>query len=880
MDLSAPPPTFTCGLFRISGDGLAHALNEGARALAESEGWQFLAGETSMADPIWLKALREAREGAAPLEFRHLGDGREFQVTLVPESIVPPGSRAPVLAIVTPAADNPREAPLQKAAERLERVLRGSTDGGWEIDLATGRTLLSERWWEMLGYGGDRAGMEGVIWQNLCHPEDLGRVESIVAGLAGNQDEFIEVELRLLHRDGGYRTVQARAFVTRDTSGRPLLLSGLNRDVTEQRRIEHALRESEQHLRRLFDSMNSGFSLHEIIRDESGRPCDYRFLEVNAAFEKLTGLRRGDLIGKRVLEVLPETETVWIERFCNVAVTGKTDRFQNFSRELGRHYEVACYSPKPGQFAVLTFDVTERIKHEETIRERETRFLRLIENASDMITIVDLNSVIVYQSPSIERALGYRPEDLLGQDLFLLVHPDDVPAARARFQEAILGAGKPVNGEFRVRRKDGGWRTFAAVGTSLTGEGQFLINSRDVTDQRALETALRQSQKIEAVGRLSGGIAHDFNNLLTALKGYCFLLQTSSALGTEERDYLGEMMKAVDRASRLTKQLLAFSRQQAVTLRPVQLNPLVSSVFGLLSHLLGETVKIELRLSESELPIMADTGMMEQVLLNLAVNARDALPAGGSFLVETEHRVLSEAEAGGQRPGAPAGGYAILRTADNGTGIAPEVIARIFEPFFTTKAVGVGTGLGLAMVHGIVHQHGGWITVRSAPGEGTTFEIFLPTCLAPSASVESGAAGPKSEVPPRLGSETVLVVEDEAAVRDMVVLVLRRHGYRTLTAADGFEGLVQWRQHRDEIKLLLTDVVMPGGLGGHELARRLLQDKPGLPVICVSGHLPGRGPGPVTLPEGAVLLRKPFHPSDLAELVRSQLDRSKAAASE
>ena len=865
-------------MVRIRGDGVPLALNDLARRLARSPGWEFLESESPVADPAWIAALRDARSRGLPLEFLHRSAGGEFAVTLVPEAGGPLADRGPVLAIIGISPDSDAGAPLRQAAERLERILRGSTDGAWEIDMATGHTLLSDRWWEMLGYGPGHPKTRGTRWQELCHPEDLPRIESLVGGLSGNAQELIEVELRLLHRDGAYRIILARAYVKRDGSGRPLLLSGLNRDVTEQRRVEHALRESEQHLRRLFDSMNSGFSLHEILYDQAGRPCDYRFLEVNAAFEKLTGLRRADLVGRRVLEVLPETEPIWIERFCQVAVTGRTDRFQNFSRELGRHYEVACYSPKPGQFAVLTFDVTERIQHEEAIRERETRFLRLIENASDLITIVDLGSAIVYQSPSIERALGYRTEDLLGRDLFDFVHPEDAAQARGRFQEAILNAGKPVHGEFRIQHKGGGWRTFAVVGTSITGQAQVLINSRDVTDQRTLETALRQSQKIEAVGRLSGGIAHDFNNLLTALKGYGFLLQGSTALGAEERDYLGEMMKAVDRASRLTKQLLAFSRQQAVTLRPVQLNPLVSSVFGLLSHLLGEAVRIELQLSNAELPIMADTGMMEQVLLNLAVNARDAMPEGGSFLVATEHRVLSEEEASAQRSGAQGGGYAVLRTVDNGCGIPADVIPRIFEPFFTTKPVGEGTGLGLAMVHGIVHQHGGWITVKSSPGAGSTFEVFLPTHLAQAIPAEAAVALPPKAAVPRFGTETILVVEDEAAVRDMVILVLTRHGYRTLAAADGFEGLVQWRQRRDEIKLLLTDVVMPGGLGGHELAKRLLQDNPSLPVICVSGHLPGRGPEPVALPKGAVLLRKPFHPSDLAQLVRSELDRAKSAA--
>ena len=292
-------------MVRIRGDGVPLALNDLARRLARSPGWEFLESESPVADPAWITALRDARSRGLPLEFLHRSAGGEFAVTLVPEAGGPLADRGPVLAIIGISPDSDAGAPLRQAAERLERILRGSTDGAWEIDMATGHTLLSDRWWEMLGYGPGHPKTRGTRWQELCHPEDLPRIESLVGGLSGNAQELIEVELRLLHRDGAYRIILARAYVKRDGSGRPLLLSGLNRDVTEQRRVEHALRESEQHLRRLFDSMNSGFSLHEILYDQAGRPCDYRFLEVNAAFEKLTGLRRADLVGRRVLEVLP-----------------------------------------------------------------------------------------------------------------------------------------------------------------------------------------------------------------------------------------------------------------------------------------------------------------------------------------------------------------------------------------------------------------------------------------------------------------------------------------------------------------------------------------------------------------------------------------------
>jgi PAS domain S-box-containing protein len=764
------------------------------------------------------------------------------------------------------------EAELRESEERYRAMVEGSLDS---VTVQVDNVIVYANPSAARLFGAARAGdLVGRRILDLVHPDyleaALARKRSIdERGIGGPL-----AELRYLRLDGTPVDVEVQSFAITYNGRKAFQITA--RDIGERKKVERALFESEQHLRRLFETMNSGFSLHEIVLDPAGKPCDYRFLEVNPAFERLTGLKRRDLIGRRVLEVLPKTEQYWIDRFCRVAVTGATDRFENFSQELGRHYEVLCYAPKAGQFAVLSFDVTERVRHEESIRERERRFLRLIENASDLITIVDTGNVITYQSPSIERALGYRPEEIVGRDLFMLVHPDDIERARERMGEAFARPGRAVEGEYRIRHADGTWRTFAAVGRSVAGDAQLIINSRDVTDQRALEVALRQSQKIEAVGRLSGGIAHDFNNLLTAMKGYGSILQESDLIGDEERNHLREMMKAVDRATRLTKQLLAFSRQQAVTLRPVQLNQLVTSMFGLLQHMLGETVRIDLRLAADDLEILADTGMIEQVLLNLAVNARDAMGEGGTLTVATAFRDLSEADAALLGAGASAGAQAKLTVADTGCGIAPEILQRIFEPFFTTKAIGHGTGLGLAMVHGIVRQHGGAIVVASLPGRGATFDIYLPIHR-PAARLPRDAA-PEAALGgrPRGGAETILVVEDEASVRDLVTLVLTRFGYTTLTASDGAGALVLWGRHRDRIRMLVTDAVMPGGLSGTDLARRILQENPDLPVICMSGHLPTRGQEQEPLPDGAAFLRKPFDAMDLAVLVRAGLDGVRA----
>ena len=767
----------------------------------------------------------------------------------------------------------PEFAGLQLELERLRRVLRSTTEGWWDWELQTGVVHYSERWWEMLGYPPDATASDLTRWQELCHPEDLLLTEKLVAGLADHSGELLETEFRLRHADGTYRTHHVRALIERDAHGQPVRLSGINEDVSERQRVENALRESEQHMRVLFETMISGFSLHEVICDSSGVPCDYRFLEVNPAFERLTGLRRADLIGRRVLEVLPNTEVYWIERFGRVALTGQIDRFENFSRELGRHYEVSCYSPKPGQFAVLTFDVTERIQQEENARKRETAFFRLIENASDMITIVDLQGQIIYQSPSIERLLGYPAQQIAGQKIDYLIHPEDAVRAMARLSQAFLQPGLTLEGEYRLRHRDGRWRRFGVTGMAITGESQIVVNSRDVTEQRELEEKLLQSQKMEAIGQLSGGIAHDFNNLLTAIKGYCGLLGFNPRLPPEDREYIRRLDEAVNRAVRLTQQLLAFSRRQTVALQPLELNQVVGQMSELLRRVLGEQIEITLDLGGGQLPLLGDQGLLEQVILNLAINARDAMPASGKLVIATRLEP-SGANAAGRSPRElPAGEQIRLTVTDNGCGINPEILPRIFEPFFTTKESGKGTGLGLATVHGIVHQHGGTIEVTSTPGQGTVFTLLFPKAQALAPAAVPG--GPALEQP-LSGSETLLVAEDEPAVRDLVNLLLNRMGYRVLMASDGYSAMTLWREHRREIKLLLTDVVMPGGLSGHELANRIRQDDSRLPIIFMTGYDPENPAGEGRTLAGTQLIKKPFDNNQLGIIVRQVLDARRA----
>ncbi|HVV71390.1 MAG TPA: ATP-binding protein, partial [Verrucomicrobiae bacterium] len=459
--------------------------------------------------------------------------------------------------------------------------------------------------------------------------------------------------------------------------------------------------------------------------------------------------------------------------------------------------------------------------------------------------------------------------DLLGQSAFALLHPEDLPRARAAFEEAVSRPDTTVRVEFRFRHRDGSWRHLETFGRSHLEDPAIagvVINSRDVSDRRRLEDQLRQAQKMEAIGQLAGGVAHDFNNILTVIQGHASLLRMSAPLSDDAGRSAQEIAQAAERASALTRQLLTFSRRHMMQPRNLDLNEVVGNMAKMLGRVLGEDISLQLSYSSQPAVIQADAGMIEQVLLNLAVNARDAMPKGGSLQVAIEPERVKPEDVG-RDPEARAGHFICLTVADSGCGIAPEILSRIFEPFFTTKAVGKGTGLGLATVYGIVKQHQGWIEVQSRVGQGSTFRVYLPSTAQSPDPIEQPA---KNLI--RGGHETILVVEDEAPVRELVCKFLARYGYKTVQAESGAKALEVWRAAKDKIDLLLTDLVMPDRINGRELAEKLWNDRPSLKVIFTSGYSADVVGKDFVLRRGLNYLQKPYHPHKLATTVRECLD--------
>ena len=512
----------------------------------------------------------------------------------------------------------------------------------------------------------------------------------------------------------------------------------------------------------------------------------------------------------------------------------------------------------------------ERKQSEETLRASQRLFRALIEQSADGIMLLAAGGLITYAGPSTTRILGYTAGELVGRDAFELVHPEDLAGARTQLAELLATPSEPARTGFRVRHRDDSYRWLEGVGTNLLSEPAVqavVVNYRDITEARALEEQFRQSQKMEAIGRLAGGIAHDFNNLLTVILGRSNLALLRSPLDAPTRRDIELIRMTGERAAALTNQLLAFSRRQVLQPRLLDLNRVVEDMQRLLRQLIGEDLELVTVPAPGLGRVKADPGQIDQVIVNLAVNAKDAMPRGGRLTLETANADLDESDAR-LHAGASPGRYVMLAVSDTGVGMDPETQARIFEPFFTTKAPGKGTGLGLATVYGIAKQSGGYIWVYSEAGRGTTFKVYLPRVDEPAEPELSTAVAEQAG----RGSETILLVEDEGAVRSLTREILEQHGYTVLEGASPAEGLDLASRHPGPIHLLLTDVVMPG-MSGRELGERLLASHPHLGVLYMSGYSEETISHHGFLDRDVLLVQKPFTATNLVGKVQEALGR-------
>jgi len=496
---------------------------------------------------------------------------------------------------------------------------------------------------------------------------------------------------------------------------------------------------------------------------------------------------------------------------------------------------------------------TERGRSLQALERREEHFRSLIENSLDLVSILNLDGTIRYASPSHERILGFTVDELVGRNVFSFLHADDVAKVQAAFRD-----GTSVSIQCRFRHKDDSWRVLEAFGRNLShisAVSGVVVNSRDITDRKRLEEQLHHSQRLEAVGRLAGGVAHDFNNLLMIISGYSQILLDTMRAADPARAQVEQVVKAAERATDLTHQLLAVSRRQVTRPTVVNLNTLLHAMELMLRRVIGEDVELVSTLAPGLEMVRVDPGQIEQVVLNLAVNARDAMPDGGKLTVETFNLNYS-GDPSGQELNLKPGQHVALVMGDTGCGMNAQVLSRLFEPFFTTKER--GNGLGLSTSYGIIKQNGGDIVVDSKPGAGTTFRIYLP---AVQAEAESTTARPAL----LRGSETILLVEDDDSVRRVVETMLKRHGYDVLSSTCAADAMRIVDRHPKSIDLVITDMMMPG-MNGRELAEKILKRRPAMRVLFVSGH--GE---PMDSPIGGAFLQKPFTIDEMTHKIREIL---------
>ncbi|MCW5826037.1 MAG: PAS domain S-box protein [Gemmatimonadaceae bacterium] len=772
------------------------------------------------------------------------------------------------------AAREASMADVRSSEERYARAMRGTTDGLWELDLVTGLAYVSDRWRAIVGIGPEVPVNTEDEFLELIHPDDVPRQREAVRN---NIDAGIpyDIELRLRDESQGPRWIRTRADIQRDADGRPLRMTGAITDITRSVLAEQALHRADRVLR-VRSAINQA-----IVRAEQ----EPELLEVACESLVREGGYRMAWIGERPRDTAGggrQMATAGDERGSQSSVS--------IPLQVGNDVigALTIYAGEPDAFDAeeltllealardLSFGIAVLRNRATMARQREQLLLfrQTIERHSDAIFIADLATgrFVDFNEAALQQ-LGYTADEMRK------IGPSDVVVdfgSRGGFRAVatnIKAAGGIVRNTLH-RRKDGSEIPVEVALSLIESGGRQLVLgiARDVSDRlrfdserEDLQQQLTRAQKMESVGRLAGGVAHDFNNLLTVITATTDLALAETADDTAQRHDLLEIRSAAERAAALTRQLLAFSRQQVLKREVLDLNDVVSTFLKMLSRVIGEDVRVELKLGRDVPSIIADAGQLEQVLMNLCVNARDAMPAGGTLIIGTGIADV-DGEHAARREGMSKGTYAVLSVSDTGVGMDKATQAKIFDPFFTTKAVGRGTGLGLSTVYGIVKQSGGSVWVYSEPGHGTTFRIYLPITAEAPPEVTSASSGRA-----RRGEETILVVEDEESIRLVARRVLEREGYTVLEAASGPDALSLLERHTGPLHLVMTDLVMPG-MTGIELAQRLAATHPALKMLFTSGYSADVVSDRFRPQDDWNFIAKPYGVRELAAEVRRVLD--------
>ncbi|MFH0825893.1 MAG: PAS domain S-box protein [Pseudomonadota bacterium] len=756
-------------------------------------------------------------------------------------------------------------AALRKNEERLRLALDAAKAGTWEWDLRTNENFWSEETWALFGLEPHSSKPSYETWRQTIRPDDWAEAEGTVQE-AFSKGRELNAEWRTNDDSGGQRWLMSRGRPIRDKTGQVVRYIGIVMDITDRKKAEQALNQSEQRYRAVFNTASVGIDMV----DGQGK-----FTEVNNALCRFLGYSAEELTRLNIRDVThPDDLTQSLELLESV-VAGKHSAYRLEKRYVRKDGEtvwgdtaVSAILDAAGAYRAtvgVIADITDRKKSEQA----QQRLAAAVEQAAETVVITDAEGTIRYVNPAFEKTTGYSKDEAIGNNPRILKsgrHDDEFYKRMWK----TLADGKTWMGRLVNKKKDG---TFFEEDVSIspirddTGKTvNFVAVKRDVTKEVLLQEQLFQAQKMEAIGTLAGGVAHDFNNILQVALGYSELMLGEERLPQIYKADIKKINESARRGADLVKRLLTFSRKTEINPQPLNLNQRINEVRRMIERTIPKMIEIKLLLAEDPARVNADPTQIDQILMNLAVNARDAMAGGGELTFETANVILDERYARTNIEASP-GRYVLLSVRDTGSGMDKDTLQHIFEPFYTTKGVGEGTGLGLAMVHGIVKQHGGHIKCYSEPGRGTAFNIYFPALVS-----DEEAEQTKVTALPRGGSETILLVDDEELIRDLGSRILTKAGYKVITASNGKEALDVFEGRGSEIDMVVLDLIMPE-MGGKQCLEALLALAPSLKVVIASG-LSADGPTKDALSAGAKgFVNKPYDIRQVLEVVREVLDQ-------
>ena len=765
---------------------------------------------------------------------------------------------------------------LRASRDELEEAQSLAHLGRWAAGMAPDDEILwSTECYRIFGIPEGTTVTKPVFFARI-HPDDRAHMRNAIAEMIAS-DHIYDVEHRVQWDDGTIRWIHSRAIVDRDAAGQPTRMHGTIQDVTDRHTAVAALRASEEQYRRIIDNTSEGVWLYDAHAVTTF---------MNARMAAMLGYTVEEALGRPISAFLDRVELASLDARLERRKRGIAERSDFRMLHKDGSYVWTSTQANPIFGADAAFDggialVTD-ISMRRAADEMRARLAAIVESSDDAIVSLAIDGTIATWNRGAEDLYQYRADELIGRSIAILFPPETHDREQTSNRTATVG-DPTLPYDTTHRRKDDSLVEVSVKFSPVRDPSGAVIASamlaKDLTatrkaeeTQRRTEEQFRQAQKMEAVGRLAGGVAHDFNNLLSVILSYAQFAIEDLKPGDPLRDDMIQIDEAGRRATDLTRQLLAFSRQQLLQPRVLEVNQIVQPMERMLRRLLGEDVTLTLLLAPTLGRVLGDAGQLEQVVMNLAVNARDAMPGGGTLTIETSE-VDFDADYVGGPPGITPGHYILLAVSDTGTGMDAATCARIFEPFFTTKGPSKGTGLGLSTVFGIVRQSGGHIGVYSEVGHGTTFKIYMPmTDRPPDTKV--------ADVSPVVlrGWETVLVVEDEDQVRAVASAILRRNGYNVLETSNGGEAFLVSKSYTATIHLLLTDVVMPR-MSGRELAQELAPQRPDMQILYASGYTDDAIIHHGVLEAGVAFIQKPFSPETLLRKVREVLDAPRPRAS-